>query len=136
MSSKHQIKYVAEGREQTTRIISVADAEAAGFVLTEDLVWKKGTPQAILVDDLDQTAVDYFKGDPDFRIKDIGADEAKEKERSEENNKKPKKETPPSSENPEGEAGQGSPDATVTGGGGTATATTAPTRGAAARSTS
>lgn len=72
--TKHQIKYT--GPTQHTRIISAKDAEAAGFVLPEkEMEWGLQNRHTLVVENLDESALEYFQSDPDFRVKEIGADE-------------------------------------------------------------
>lgn len=69
--TQHQLKYT--GPTQHTRTISVKEAKGAGFVLAEDLRWGLDNRHTVLVDDLDSTALDYFKGDSDFKVTEIEA---------------------------------------------------------------
>lgn len=72
----HQLKFL--GPAVVTRSISVKEAKAGGFVLAEDLEWSLANRHTLLVDDLDDTAVEYFQGDDEFRVKEIGKGEAAE----------------------------------------------------------
>jgi hypothetical protein len=72
----HQIKYL--GPTQHTRQISRADAKTAGFVLAEDLEWSLANRHSLILDDLDETALEYFAGDPDFRVKEVASEDEAE----------------------------------------------------------
>jgi hypothetical protein len=72
--TQHQIKYL--GPVQHTRSISVTEAKAAGFVLAEKLQWDAEHRHAVLVDNLDPTALEFFENDPDFKVTEAGAEDA------------------------------------------------------------
>ena len=68
----HQIKYT--GPTQHTRIITKKDAEGAGFILEDNLSWSLSNRHSVIAD-LDETAVEYFQSDPDFRLKEISSED-------------------------------------------------------------
>jgi hypothetical protein len=120
--SKHQIKYT--GPSQHTRIITAKEAEGAGFVLPGDLTWGLETRHSLILEDLDETALEYFQSDPDFRVKEISSGDEEEKAKATAARSTPEKEIAEDTEG--GASGGGSMTARAGRGRRTTSTTTAP----------
>lgn len=69
----HQVKYL--GPTEHTREITKAQAKNAGFILASDLQWTLASRHTLILDDLDETAVEFFNESDEFRVKEVSDDE-------------------------------------------------------------
>ncbi len=72
--SKHQVRYT--GPTQHTRVLTKEDGKKIGVIFPEDaMVWSLDNHHTLILDDLDETAVEWFEGKDvdaaDFRIKEL-----------------------------------------------------------------
>lgn len=77
----HQVKYT--GPTQHTRILTAADGKNIGVIFPkEDMVWSLDNHHTLLLDDLDETAVEFFEakdGDGgDFKVRELQVAEGDE----------------------------------------------------------
>src|SRR5215207_3151344 len=72
--SKHVVQFTHPNRELYVRELLKREEAKKGLFLPEDLRWSKDNGHTLVLDDLDQSAIDFFENDPEFSIRDAPAE--------------------------------------------------------------
>lgn len=75
--AKYRVKFT--GPEVVIRQLHAKDESEKGVILPSDLEWSRNNRHSLILEDLDESAVDFFKGDDEFSISEIKEDAAPSK---------------------------------------------------------
>jgi hypothetical protein len=76
--SKHVVVFTHPNAQLMERHLYKREEEKKGLFLPGDLKWTRENGHTLVLDDLDESAVKYFEGDPDFSIRDAPAELSEE----------------------------------------------------------